>query len=220
MTKKEKKAKYMKEYAQTNKERVRTWAKDWYKKNKEKKKAQTKENQKKYTPQKVKYNKEYQKEYRTKNKVKISTQKKEYYQTNIEKIIGYRKKNKEEIIKKQVKYIVNRRLTNPLFKLKQDISNLIRISMKRKGYTKRSRTHQILGCDYDFFKQYIEAQFTNGMSWENQGKWHYDHIIPISSANTEDEIIRLNHYTNFQPMWAKDNLSKGAKIITKQLVCV
>ena len=49
------------------------------------------------------------------------------------------------------------------------------------------------------------------MSWENQGKWHLDHIIPISSAKTEEDVIRLNHYTNFQPLWAEDNFKKGKK---------
>lgn len=51
------------------------------------------------------------------------------------------------------------------------------------------------------------------MTWNNYGKWHIDHIIPISSAKTEEEVIKLNHYTNLQPLWAKDNLKKGNKII-------
>ena len=51
------------------------------------------------------------------------------------------------------------------------------------------------------------------MSWENAGQWHYDHIYPVSLAKDEEELIRLNHYTNFQPLWAEDNLRKGSKII-------
>ena len=47
------------------------------------------------------------------------------------------------------------------------------------------------------------------MNWDNAGKWHLDHIIPISSAKNEEDIIKLNHYTNFQPLWAIDNLTKG-----------
>ena len=61
----------------------------------------------------------------------------------------------------------------------------------------------------------MESQFTDGMTWDNWGKygWHVDHKVPLSSAKTPDELIKLCHYTNLQPLWAKDNLSKGAKII-------
>jgi hypothetical protein len=55
------------------------------------------------------------------------------------------------------------------------------------------------------------------MTLENHGEWHLDHIIPLASATTEEEIIKLNHYTNFQPLWAEENLSKGDRIIEQQL---
>jgi hypothetical protein len=86
------------------------------------------------------------------------------------------------------------------------------------GYSKKSRTYEILGCSYEEFKTYIEVQFQYGMSWENYGSWEYDHIIPISSANTEDEIILLNHHTNFQPLWKLDNILKSNKIFNKDLM--
>ena len=82
-------------------------------------------------------------------------------------------------------------------------------SIRNKGFTKKSRTYEILGCEYNFFKEYLEGKFTNGMSWENREEWHLAHIIPVSSANNEEEIILLNHYLNFQPLWAKDNLEKS-----------
>jgi hypothetical protein len=62
-------------------------------------------------------------------------------------------------------------------------------------------------------KIYLEEKFIDGMSWENQGKWHIDHILPLSSATNEDELYKLCHFTNLQPMWATDNIRKGAKII-------
>ena len=70
------------------------------------------------------------------------------------------------------------------------------------------------------FKANLEKQFKDGMSWENYGYrgWHIDHIIPISSANNEEELIKLCHYTNLQPLWAVDNFKKGSKIIQQPLL--
>ena len=59
---------------------------------------------------------------------------------------------------------------------------------------------------------HLEGLFMEGMSWENQGEWHLDHIIPVSIATSEEEIIKLNHYTNFQPLWAEDNIIKSNKL--------
>jgi hypothetical protein len=77
-----------------------------------------------------------------------------------------------------------------------------------------SQDHDILGISYTNFKIYIENLFKDGMTWENYGKWHLDHKTPISWAKTEKEVIELNHYTNFQPMWAIENLSKGNRFKT------
>lgn len=100
--------------------------------------------------------------------------------------------------------------------MKLNISKLILESIRRHGWGKESKTFELLGCDWKIFKSHIENQFVDGMNWFNHGrgkdKWHYDHIIPISLAKTEDDIIRLNHYTNFQPLWEEDNLRKSDKI--------
>ncbi len=101
-----------------------------------------------------------------------------------------------------------------LFKLSTQIRPLLGQSFKRMGWSKKSKTQDILGCDWETFVEHIENQFKEGMTWENHGRygWHYDHIIPIASAETEEDVIRLNHYTNFQPLWAEDNLRKSDKI--------
>jgi hypothetical protein len=114
-------------------------------------------------------------------------------------------------------YDKNRRKSDPVYKMRRNIRSLIYHSIKKQGYAKRSKTYKILGCDFDTFKKHIERQFTKGMTWENHGEWHYDHIIPISSAQTEEEVIKLNHYTNFQPLWAEDNLRKSDKIEPTQI---
>jgi hypothetical protein len=58
----------------------------------------------------------------------------------------------------------------------------------------------------------MESLFKEGMTWDNHGEWHIDHIIPISSGKTEDEVVKLCHYTNLQPLWKTENLLKGDKL--------
>lgn len=102
-----------------------------------------------------------------------------------------------------------KRKENIILKLSDGVSNLIRGSLKRRGYTKDSKTQEILGCTYIEFKDYIESKFEAGMSWSNYGEWHIDHIIPISWSKTEKEVYELNNYKNLQPLWKFENLSKG-----------
>ncbi len=87
----------------------------------------------------------------------------------------------------------------------------IKNSIIKSGYSKTSKTFNILGIDYDSFIKYIESQFKESMCWGNYGKWHLDHKIPISWGKTEEEVIKLCHYTNYQPLWASENISKGNK---------
>jgi hypothetical protein len=76
------------------------------------------------------------------------------------------------------------------------------------GYKKNTRTYKILGCTYEEFKTHIESQWEEWMNWDNYGRyngeenygWDLDHIIPLSSVTTEEDIIRLNHYSNIQPL--------------------
>jgi hypothetical protein len=74
----------------------------------------------------------------------------------------------------------------------------------------------MLGCSFEVFKAHLQKQFTKGMGWHNMSKWHIDHIVPLASAKTESELIALAHFSNLRPMWAADNMSKHAKIVTCQ----
>jgi hypothetical protein len=137
-----------------------------------------------------------------------------HYNNNKEKIVLQQKKyynnNKEKVIKRVVDYQKNKIKEDSLFKLKKTIQRTIRRYIKNKKFT----TTEIIGCDYDSFKIYFESLFTEGMCWDKLGsEIHIDHIIPLSSAKTEDELYKLNHYTNLQPLWAKDNLIKGSKLL-------
>lgn len=100
-----------------------------------------------------------------------------------------------------------------LFAVKERIRGLIKESLKRKGHRKQSQTIDILGCSIDSFKQHIERQFSYGMNWDNRGEWEIDHITPMATAKTEEEAIKLNHFTNLRPLWRDQNRSKSAKVL-------
>jgi hypothetical protein len=186
-------SKKQKDYRVNNSEEIYKKAKEWYKNNKEivSKKS---------------------KEYRLKNAEEVKERKKDYYEKNKDIISKKQKDYKSNNKDKRNKNERERRANDNLFKITSSIRTLISMSIRNKGYTKKSKTYEILGCTFEEFKLHIESQFTEGMSWDNRNKWHLDHIIPISSAKTEEEVIKLNHYTNFQPLWAIDNLRKGNKI--------
>lgn len=81
------------------------------------------------------------------------------------------------------------------------------------GKKKDCRSLDILGCSIEYAKQFLADKFSEGMSWNNHGEWHIDHIIPLSSAGNNLKLLKnLGHYTNLQPLWAHDNLSKNAKL--------
>ena len=85
--------------------------------------------------------------------------------------------------------------------------------MKTKKITSKNKTFDFVGCEPKMLIKHIEEQFKDGINWDNYGRWHIDHIIPLSSAKTEEELYKLCHFTNLQPMWALDNIKKGSKIL-------
>lgn len=183
--------------------------KEYYEKNKEKVKEKVKlyrENNLDKVKKTVKLNYD-------KNRDILLEYKKNYHIENKDKLDVlnsiWRDNNKDKIRNGAREYMSNRRKTDILFNLKEIISGLIRSSIISKGYKKLHRTEIILGCSIQEFKEYIENKFIENMSWENHGDWHLDHKTPVSWGKNEDDIYKLNHYTNFQPLWEKDNLSKG-----------
>jgi len=129
---------------------------------------------------------------------------KEYYLNNREKIIKRKVKsnNKCRKIRKQI---------DPTYKLSCNLRR--RQLLAIQGKCKYGKTFDLVGCTPEFLRVYIESKFADGMSWDNYGDWHIDHIIPLSSATNEEEIYKLCHYTNLQPLWAEDNLKKSNKIL-------
>jgi len=156
--------------------------------------------------------------YKNNNKEKILQSYSEYRKNNKEKMkisrIEYKKNNKEKITNYIRYYSNKRRKESDIVRLTENIRRRINHFFKSKNITKQNKTFEVVGCSPEFLKEHIEKQFTEGMSWGLMGKFiHVDHIIPLSSAKTEEEIYKLCHYTNLQPLWAEDNLRKGCKIL-------
>ena len=203
--------------------------KDRYNNNKDKYKKRQKEN---YNPEsKSEYYKkkkqiilEKNKEYKLLNKEKLIQYRKERYNNDKERFLSYTKDyyklNKEKVLNRQLEYEKNRLKNDSLYRFKCNIKSNIRSSFLRgkAKFKKQTNTEKILGCSIEYFQKHIESNFQEGMSFDNHGEWHIDHIIPLATAKTIEDVIKLNHYTNLQPLWAIDNLKKGAKKHFKILI--
>lgn len=161
--------------------------------------------------------------YFTDNKIRFKEYKEKYKLENPDKVKSYSQnwygkiKSSEELNKvykhKKNYYHKNKMHNDVVYKIKNLTTGIISKSFKQNGYTKKSRTYEILGCSFEEFKIHLESKFESWMSWDNRGKyngdfkygWDIDHIIPLASAKTEEDIIRLNHYTNLQPLCSKIN---------------
>jgi hypothetical protein len=170
---------------------------------------------KKYVELNAERIREQRKQYRLRNAELRKQAMKEWYNKNTEYAKAaakvYREENRERLTVAAKTYRKERRVADPVYDLTIRIRTLINVKLRSKGYTKRSRACEILGCSYEDFVRHIESQFVDGMSWQNRDQWHIDHKVPIASAVTEDDVIRLNHFTNLRPMWALDNLKKGSR---------
>lgn len=203
------KSEYNKKYWDKNKEELkignREYFKEYYKNNKNKE-IERKKKWALNNPEKIK---SIQKRHRNTEQYKINSRK--YYLENKDKII-----NRQKEWAKKNNYYHNynkkRKRVDSLYKLTCNIRT--RIYQYAKGIKKydNKTTIDLLGCDYNKLKEHLEEQFIDNMCWDNYGEWHIDHIIPLVSADNENELIELCNYKNLQPLWAKENLSKGSKI--------
>lgn len=204
-----------KNYRDTNIDKIRTTQKAYYESNKADIISKTTEYSKKNKDRFKEHYQAYRKEYYIKNKERILNYGKFYRTHNKQKRYETNKKyndnNKDKIRSIGRKYEKLQYSCNPLFRLRKNMRTLIGSSFRNNGYENHHATQTILGCSFDYLKTYIEHKFVDGMSWDNRSEWHIDHIIPLSSGKTEEEIIALNHYTNLQPLWATDNLKKSNK---------
>jgi hypothetical protein len=162
--------------------------------------------------------KEYRRQYYLKNKKRTLAVNKLWAKNNIEKKRSiwktYYYKNNKKLNKKKIKYRNEVYAKDPYFRLYTCIRT--RINKVIKNNIKCKKTLDLLGIpNLKFLKNYLESKFKPGMSWEKRGLIHIDHIIPCASFNLTDQKqqIKCFHYSNLQPLWSHENLSKGAKIL-------
>ena len=107
----------------------------------------------------------------------------------------------------------HQRETNPRFKITKNMRNRLYAAVKAQGADKSARTFELVGCTSEELMAYLEGQFTEGMTWDNYGEWHVDHIKPCALFDMllAEQQEACFHYTNLQPLWGPDNLRKGAR---------
>lgn len=154
---------------------------------------------------------EYNKQYHIKNREKINVKANNYNLINKDKIKKYVSVNRNKINITRRIYENYRFKTDPIYNLISRLRTRTRQIIKKNNFSKSKKFYDYIGCTGEELYNHIEKQFTKGMSWDRLEEIHIDHIIPLASAKTEEELFRLCHYTNLQPLWAEDNIKKGNK---------
>ena len=181
------------EYHQRNKEKIAAKKREYHQQNKEKIDAK---------------NREYYQE----NKEKVAAKRREYYQQNKEKLAAYNREYNKANKEANTARVMKRYHSDPEFNLLYRLRRRMNTAVKHAGLDKKcDSTSELLGISPQGLKEWLEAQFTEGMTWENRSDWHVDHIVPCDafdmSVETNQRICFW--YKNLQPMWAEENLQKS-----------
>jgi hypothetical protein len=134
-----------------------------------------------------------------------------HYLKNREDLLSATKLYQREHRTERTAHDRERLKTDPLFRLSKYLRTRTWEALRVKSWRKTTLFSKYIGCTLEELKLHLEKQFQPEMTWDNYGKWHIDHIIPLSSATTVEELYKLCHYSNLQPLWAEDNLRKHAK---------
>lgn len=169
----------------------------------------------------LEYFRRYKKPYSEANKDRIKASAKAYYAKNKQRLLSsaaaYRAKYGPEIQKRRREAM----RANPQRSVTTRLRHRLYLALRIANAGKQSKTMHIIGCSRQFLIAWIELQFTDGMSWENSGSWHIDHIIPCSAFDMCDEGQQrvAFHYTNLRPLWAGENIAKRDRVpITRRNV--
>jgi len=130
----------------------------------------------------------------------------------------YYKNNRTKLNKQTTQYQNNRCKVDPNYKLSRRLRSRLWQAITNQRGQKSNRTMVLVGCTIPFLRGYLEARFKEGMTWENYGTWHIDHIQPCASFDLtkKENQVKCFHYTNLQPLWASENLSKGDELLSDE----
>lgn len=163
------------------------------------------------------------KRYYEKNKEKIKDYYKGYFEENKEKILEYHKNwrsSNKDYSEYKKNYNKKLKKESPQYKISSNLRTSLWESLKERNIKKSENTFKLLGYSLNDLIVHLENLFHDGMSWENYGEWHLDHIIPISKFNFSttkcQDFLECWSLQNLQPLWKKDNLSKNNRIISHQ----
>jgi hypothetical protein len=152
--------------------------------------------------------------YREENQEKLNQNKRNYYH-NIKTTEIYKVRYEIKKSKRDYKYEYDKMRSDDFRRYKDSLRKLVNESLRvRKGWVRKdTKTQDLLGADFKTIMTFIESQFVKGMSWNNHGEWHIDHVIPLAAAGRNKEhLYSLFNYRNLSPIWAEQNLAKGDKI--------
>ena len=164
------------------------------------------------------YMKKYLQDYYEHNKESINERNKEYYYNHHELVreqqARYQDEHREEIKNYHASYVSNKRKFDPVYKLKQQMRSNIRFAFARKGFSKQAKLNEITGISCEELCDYLLKTFRDRYKreWDGIEQVHIDHVVPLSAAKTENEVVKLCHFTNLQLLTAKDNIMKSDKI--------
>ena len=229
--------KWASDYYKKNKEKINEQHRKYHRENRERilrgqreysSRPEVKAHRQQYVKDNYEHIKEYHKRYREANREAIRKRARDYYHNNKDKHRAWQKRweethqeelkasrrrygeeNKDKINKQKLERLHN----DPLFNFKERTRNMIRYAFRVKGHRKTSRTKDIVGCDLDDLWEYLLNTWENnyGTKWNGE-EYHIDHIIPLATAKTEEDVIRLCHYTNLQMLTPEDNMAKSDKV--------
>lgn len=202
---KARKREYDKTYRETHKEQIRKIHKAWRDKNSDHVKEKAKENYRKNP----KAHKARMDKYKTSHTDQVREANHKYKVENRQKCTDYQRQKRQ---------------SDPVYRFRSSFTSLMSIYKRKTGYTGNMGTWEMVGCNFETFLAHIQSQFTEGMTLENYGsgigKWSIDHIEPIRNAKCNEDVERVNHYTNLRPMWNTENSSRAGKSLGKPVYCI